>query len=128
MKYPYRVYLVALVSDPTARPFVVALCHQFGDGGQAEDLSCQTELTAASDPTGPVVGYAMSAPLGDDTLAALLALVAADQVPAGVRWAVCDAAGIVTHTNYGPEVIGLTWDMGRAMARVGIVFRQAVTP
>lgn len=125
MIYPHRVYLVALVADPTARPWVVALCHQFGDGGPAEDAACSTELAAASDPSGPVVGHAMSTPLSDDTFRSLLSLADAGRVPAGVRWAVCDLNDTVTHSNYGPEVIGLPWDMAGALRRVGLAFRES---
>lgn len=124
IRYPHRVYLVALASDPTARPWVVGMCQMFGDGGEADADSCQTELASAADPTGPVVGHALSTPLGDDTLAALLAEADAGRVPAGVVWAVTDLGGIVTRTNHpDPEVLGMQWDMAGALHRTGLAFR-----
>lgn len=124
--YPHRVYLVALITDPTSRPWVVGLCGQFGDGGAAELESCRTELATASNPTGPVAGHAMSVPVSDRVLGLLLQLVAANQVPAGVVYAVCDhLTGIVTHTNHpDPSVLGMEWDTAGSLGRAGLTFRR----
>jgi hypothetical protein len=123
---PHRVYLIALASDPTARPWVVALCRQFGDGGDAEADSCQTPLALASDPTGDVVGHAMSVPVSQRVHDLLIALVDADEVPAGVVYAVADhLTGVVTRTNHpDPAVLGLAWDTEGSLRRVGMTFRR----
>lgn len=125
---PHRLYLVALASDSTARSWVVALCQQFGDGGEAEALSCGTELVAASDATGPVVGHAMSVPVSDRIHDLLMQLADANQVPAGVVYTVCDhLTGAVTRTNHPDQsVVGMVWDTSGSMARVGLTFRRPV--
>lgn len=131
MNLPHRIYLVAMVADPTARPWVVGLCQAFGDGGpDAEAMSCSTELVAASDPTGPTVGHAMSVPVSQRVHDLLMQVADSGQVPAGVVYAVCGTKdGIVTRTNHpDPAVLGLVWDTAGSLARVGLSFRPLPLP
>lgn len=122
---PHRVYLVAIASDPTARLWVITLCRQFGDGGDAESDSCRTPLALASDPTGDIVGHAMSVPVSQRVHDLLIALADAGHVPVGVVYAVADhLTGVVTRTNHpDPAVMGLAWDTEGSLRRVGMTFR-----
>jgi hypothetical protein len=123
--YPFRVYLVALEADPTARPWVLALCLQLGDGGdEAESRSCSTSLVLADDPTGPIAGYAMSTPIGPMTYGMLMALADAGQVPSGIVWAACDLDGVVLRNSHDPAVVGMVFDLEGSMRRVGLASRQ----
>lgn len=125
MNLPHRIYLVALAADPTARPWVVGLCQQFGDGGpDAESQNCLTPLVSVADPTGPAVGHAMSVPVSQRVHDLLMQIADAGQVPAGVVYAVCGSKdGIVTRTNHpDPAVLGMVWDTAGSLARVGLSF------
>ena len=127
----HRVFIAALNANPSAKPWVVGLFESFGNGGAAESLNCSTPLVASTN-TSVVIGYCCSFVCGDTTFAALQALVAANQIPAGVYYAVCDETGpnegIINLTNFNPAYVGMRWDLPTAMADTGWQFPPAVGP
>ena len=62
------------------------LSKQFGDGGDAELLNFTTPIAMASDPKTVVAYGGCTGPVGDQTVAALEAMVAAGSIPASVSW------------------------------------------
>jgi hypothetical protein len=121
----HRIHLIAFESDPTARPWVIGLFQQFGTGGKAEMLNCNEPIASAVDAAGPVIAKCCSFVVGDTTMTRLLDLVAANQVPAGITYVVCDEIGkeygVVKKTNWpDSSVVGMEFDLAGAMNRVGV--------
>lgn len=128
-RYIYQYYLFA----PSAAVMGIRQLLALEFGLQAFN-EVTTALSAASDPTGPIVGYCGSIPATEEQRQGLSAFENAGGINGiGVYYCRCDAlTGEVKATNFpgAQDRIGRIWDTTTALELIGLTFHRPaqVTP